>query len=295
MWEQHITFPVIVQDDSLARDTVNMSIQAIDIQEAPVFTSTPIDSVFEGANYQYVVRAFDPEGDAFSFIVEVDSIPAWTEFIGDTSLNNRTGRPARTDVGIHNAVIKARDSFGNESEQRFTIRVIQVNQAPSIAGNDTVAYLRQSFSDVITADDIDGDAIDFSMVRPLLPTWLDTVRIDNKTFQLVGDPDYQHIGFDTIQFVANDGQLISDLAFSVEIRDTNYAPVILNTDISSTITVDQGSSFNRFLTATDLNRPVDSLFIVESDLPSVIGYTTSIESSGSDPRGIDTLRYSLDR
>ena len=86
------------------------------VNDAPVFTSTPVRTARQESLYSYTVTTNDIDGD--SVTVTATTKPKWLSFDGTTL----SGRPSRSVWGQYNVVLTASDGTLNTT-QSFTIMV----------------------------------------------------------------------------------------------------------------------------------------------------------------------------
>ena len=94
------------------------TIRVQNVNDAPVFTSKPLETARQESLYTYRVRATDPDGD--NVTVTADKIPGWLTF--DQNTNVLSGTPPNNKWGKHNVKLTATDGQ-LESQQEFTIQV----------------------------------------------------------------------------------------------------------------------------------------------------------------------------
>jgi hypothetical protein len=102
------------------------SVQAgltIHMNNAPTFTSTPVETVMEDELYTYAVTAEDVNGDALT--LTAPTLPAWLTLVdhGDGTAT-LSGTPAYADAGAHLVVLRLADSAGLSVQQVFTLNVV---------------------------------------------------------------------------------------------------------------------------------------------------------------------------
>ncbi len=135
------------------------------MNQAPTFTSTPVDEVVAGQTYSYQLTATDPEGDALTY--ELVSYPDGMSF--DDQTNTITWTTSSTDVGTQPVFARVTDAYGASDIQIFAIDVVEgvANRPPvftstpvvdAYIGEDAV-YLYQS-----TAVDPDGNTLTYTVV-----------------------------------------------------------------------------------------------------------------------------------
>ncbi len=125
---------------------------------APVFTTVPVENVIADRSYSYSAAALDAEGDSISYRLVTGPIGM---AISSWSLS---WTPSASQVGSHLVVIEANDSLGGVSEQRYTLNV-NPDRAPvfsSVPAN--VAYVGINYSDSAQASDPDGDQVLFRKI-----------------------------------------------------------------------------------------------------------------------------------
>ena len=69
--------------------------------QPPTISGTPPTTVVQGATYEFVPSASDPDGDALTF--GIDAKPSWGVF--DTSTGRLSGTPGAADVGVARGIV----------------------------------------------------------------------------------------------------------------------------------------------------------------------------------------------
>jgi RHS repeat-associated protein len=95
-------------------------IALINVNEAPIFTSEPINNAVAGSLYAYTVTTADPEGDGRS--MSALNLPGWLRFRdnGDgTAL--LSGTPGVADAGLHSVQLAVTDTHGLKNTQTVFI------------------------------------------------------------------------------------------------------------------------------------------------------------------------------
>jgi RHS repeat-associated protein len=100
---------------------------AVEVNHAPVITSTPPSSAVPGLPYEYDVHASDPDGDALTYQV--------TGPTGMTidALGRLTWTPGSADTGSHPVIITVTDAFGASVSQSYPLTVQADTQAPVVS------------------------------------------------------------------------------------------------------------------------------------------------------------------
>ncbi|NJM26776.1 MAG: hypothetical protein HC859_16185, partial [Bacteroidia bacterium] len=242
------------------------------VNDAPVFTSTPVEEATVGELYEYVLTVTDIDADAITITAPVK--PAWLTL---TSQGNGTsklsGTPPVNAAGPATVRIQARDAPGATVLQDFTI---DVNARPivsdlAIAASEDVSYAftLQDFAGAFT--DADGSplaAIKFTS----LPDH-GTIRLNQQAVAAGAEvaatsianltylSDENYFGKDTLSWVGSDGSDYSSLPARVfiTIAPVNDAPVVsaLETEDVTYLVGDGPATISALFEASDVDN--DSL------------------------------------
>ncbi|MDA8646499.1 Ig-like domain-containing protein, partial [Porticoccaceae bacterium] len=158
------------------------------VEEAPVFTSTPVTDATENLDYSYTVTTQDDDhGDTVTLSVDTDTMPTWLSF--DSGAGTLTGKPLHSAVGDHQVTLDASDGT-HSVQQSYTITVADVNNAPTISGTPATTVAEDAaYSFTPTASDDDGDPLTFSIVNK--PNW---ASFSTTTGVLEGTPQNADVG-----------------------------------------------------------------------------------------------------
>jgi len=120
-----------------------------------------------------------------------------------------------------------------------------INSPPVITSTPPATVLEDAlYSYTLTASDPDGDPLTFSVVG-VLPSWL---NFDPATGVLSGTPANADVGLHNVVLQVFDGTETVTQAFTIEVINTNDAPVITS---SPDLSVNEDEPYNYTLTATD--------------------------------------------
>jgi len=101
------------------------SITVTNVNDAPAFTSAPIESATQNVPYRYAIAAGDPDlihGDALT--VTAPTLPAWLTLTDHgNGAATLSGTPGNSDAGAHTVVLRVTDNSGLTATQTFTITV----------------------------------------------------------------------------------------------------------------------------------------------------------------------------
>ncbi|MFI0414119.1 MAG: putative Ig domain-containing protein [Candidatus Thiodiazotropha sp.] len=209
----------------------------------PVISGTPQTQVAEGQAYHFTPSANDADGDVLTF--SITNRPNWANF--NTSTGQLSGTPDQNAAGTtDNIVISVSDGSASASLDAFSITVDDSNQAPTISGTpDTRVAEGSGYRFAPQAHDADGDSLTFSITNR--PDW---ASFNPSTGVLSGTPGYGSAGTtDHIVISVSDGNATASLnAFSITVSDTNRAPSISGTPVT---TIEEGNDYSFTPAASD--------------------------------------------
>jgi|GEM_PF-444127 len=246
------------------RDGATASLRSFDItveelNTPPTISGTPPTTVNQDGEYVFTPTASDAEDDDASLRFSISKQPSWASF--DPNTGELGGTPGNDDVGIYdNIKITVTDSQGlNTSLPEFDIRVVNVNDEPTISGtsmNDIQEGTYYSF--IPTSDDKDlrvdpNENLTFGIVNK--PSW---ASFDTNTGELNGTPQTDDVGVyrDISITVTDAGGIEAPLVFNLNVVNLNDAPIISGTP---PIQVEQDSSYYFKPTASDREDDAEDL------------------------------------
>lgn len=222
----------------------SFTIRVENVNDAPVFLSTPDLVTLEDALYSYAVLAEDIDGDTLRYDAPV--IPLWLSF--DTVSLILSGTPLNEHVGEHNVVLTINDGT-EEVVQDFTLEVLNTNDPPVVTSTPvTEARPGVAYTYTIIAEDEDGDALTYT--ARTLPGWL---NFNPVTHTLSATPGEGDIGDQFVIIRISDGSLYVDHTFVITVSTTNHAPYFTS-EPKTTIKV--GDSYVYALIAQDIDGDV---------------------------------------
>ncbi|MCP5443670.1 MAG: putative Ig domain-containing protein [Chromatiaceae bacterium] len=234
---------VQVTDSGGLSDTQSFTVTVDDVNEAPSITSTPVTEATQGQPYSYDVEATDPDaGDTLTF--NLVTSPAGMTIDPASGLINWT--PSNAQVGDNAVEVQVTDSGGLSDTQSFTVKVDDVNEAPSITSSPVLGATQdQPYSYDVEATDQDvGDTLTFSL--DMAPAGM---AIDPTSGLINWTPTNAQVGDNAVKVrVTDTGGLSDTQSFTVKVDDVNEAPSITSTTVTGA-TQDQPYSYD--VDATD--------------------------------------------
>jgi gliding motility-associated-like protein len=211
-------YQVTIQlSDGKTFTTQSFSLVVENVNDAPVFISTPLMEIDEDNNYSYNIVAQDADQDDI-LTYSIVQKPGWLYFNNTTKVVN--GKPSNDHRGSH--VVKIQVSDGKAVvHQMFRILVKNVNDAPIILSQGTTTVNQnENYSYKLEARDDDGDELVFNAT--VMPQWL---SFDPATRTLSGAAtaagNYQ------ITLKVSDGKIVTEQSFTINVIQPNIPPVII--------------------------------------------------------------------
>ena len=223
--------------------------------DVPVITSTAITSVAEDSGYSYTFTASDIDaGDSLTYSVPI--LPSWLSFNSATGL--LSGTPTNSEVGNHNVTLRVNDGTV-DVDQSFTLAVSNTNDVPVITSTAITSVAEDSgYSYTFTASDIDaGDSLTYS--APTLPSWL---SFNGSTGLLSGTPTNSEVGNHNVTLRVNDGTVDVDQSFTLAVSNTNDAPIVTGTPVTSAT---EGVELTFTIAATDDDAGDNTTYIISNN------------------------------
>ncbi|AOW78628.1 hypothetical protein A3Q34_18365 [Colwellia sp. PAMC 20917] len=259
--------------DSSSASLSSFDLSVINVNDAPIISGTPANSVAEDSLYSFIPAASDVDaGDSLSF--SIINQPAWATF--NPSNGALTGIPNNSDVSLSSGIVISVTDLSNASSSlaSFNITVININDAPTISGMSATSVAEDSlYSFIPTASDADaGDSLSFSIINQ--PAW---ASFNPSNGALTGIPNNSDVGMNSgiVISVTDLSNASSSLAsFNITVININDAPIISGTPANS---VAEDSLYSFIPTASDADAG-DSLSFSIINQP---GWTTFNPSTGA--------------
>lgn len=222
-----------VSDGTVTTSLPAFSLTVRNANDAPSFTSLPVMAATEDIPYTYMVQAHDIDEET-TLTITTSPLPTWLTFT-DHGAGRATlsGTPGNDDVGPYAITLHINDGMVT-TEQRFTITVDTVNDAPTISMiPHAVVTSGASMSPIpFTVRDHDHDANTLSVTAHSSNTVLvpqsgialggtDTLRTITLT------PTRGAVGKTTITITVSDGDMEVTTTFTLTIEQFKvYVPLI---------------------------------------------------------------------
>ncbi|MEM9388902.1 MAG: putative Ig domain-containing protein, partial [Bacteroidota bacterium] len=238
-----------VTDAAGAETNQNFTITVANVNDQPVFSSTPLTTAQQGLEYRYDIITLDPDvGD--SRFITATVIPSWLSLV-DNGDGTATlfGIPSNSDLGSHSVTLIVEDLEEAQDIQSFIIIADNVNDPPSFT-SVPVLEVDEDSNYQYKVEVTDPDAGDpLTLIGIGTPSWLVFTDNGNGTGTLTGIPENSDVGFHTIILQATDGAGQSVLQeFDIEVFNTNDAPVFTSTPVTQ---VNEDSDYEYIISVFD--------------------------------------------
>jgi len=232
-------------------DTDDLTITVINVNDAPVFHSSPLQIIGEDHVYSYTIQIMDVDGDPIS--LTTTTLPDWLTF---TDYGNNTfmiqGIPRNEHVGqTAPLTIVATDPGQATVFQSFMIDVINTNDAPFFHSAPMTQATEDSlYQYTITAGDVDPNA-SLTIIGNELPDWLQLKDYGNGTALLFGSPDNDDVGaINVVILSVSDGITPTKQAFMIHVINANDPPEIISSPVMTAI---EDTFYNCIISAYDMD------------------------------------------
>ena len=226
---------VVVSDGAdTAEQAYTLTVSA-PANQPPVITSQPILTASENTNYTYTAVASDPDGDTLSY--SLTTAPVGMGLAGNTL----SWMPDYDQSGLHNVTLSVSDGM-DAVEQSFTITVSNANRAPQITSQPPLlAAVNQLYQYPIQANDLDGDALTFSISSA--PAGMSMIgNVLNWT------PTSTDVGSHDVTIVADDGEDSVNQSFTLVVQTNPVASLAITSQPITTAIAGQPYQYNMAVT-----------------------------------------------
>lgn len=147
---------ITVNDGTASVSLAAFSITVTNVNQPPVISGTPTDSVQAGVSYDFTPSASDGDGDDLSF--SVTGLPAWASF--DSTTGRLLGTPQDSDVGEYDGIsISVSDGTKSVALATFSISVGTTAATKGSMALKWIAPTTRSDGSVLNLSEIGGYVI----------------------------------------------------------------------------------------------------------------------------------------
>ncbi|MFT3740215.1 MAG: Ig-like domain-containing protein [Breznakibacter sp.] len=213
-----------VSDGNTSSDQ-SFIITVANVNDAPVFTSTPVINATEDVIYTYNITTSDLDGTIPNITVDVK--PTWLAFTdNDNGTATLTGTPTNDHIGVHQVTLRVSDELSSAT-QSFEITVINVNDAPVINSQKTLST-DEDVPVTINLSDLNVTDVDNTY-----PTGFTLTVGTGSNYTVSGTtvtPSLNFVGTLTVPVQVNDGQSVNSTSawynLQITVNAVNDAPTL---------------------------------------------------------------------
>jgi hypothetical protein len=234
--------------DGLVSVDQTFALNIVNVNDAPVISSTPAEAVNEDVAYLYTFAAQDPDlSDGVTLSAPV--LPSWLSFNATSGV--LSGTPTNTQVGYNDqatfdVTLRATDHSNLFTEQTFTITVTNINDAPVINSQDPIS----TNEDV--AVEITPASLNVTDVDNIYPDEFTFTVGEGDNYTLSGNtvtPDLNWNGDLTVPVEIFDGLTTLPYDLTVTVTPVNDLPVFISDPV---LTANIGENYQYWVSAEDV-------------------------------------------
>ena len=204
-------------------------LQVRDVNDPPVFVSSPVGIILQHQPYVYQVKANDPEDETLQF--SLLEAPLGMRIEPSSGRITWEARP-QADVKKHIIKVQAKDARGAFAVQEFELVVLDENDPPILTSSPNLSATQGTlYTSSIKAEDPDGSGglLFFRLVQG--PP---EMQMDMDSGELRWRPTQQDVGKHAIRVeVLDDAGGRVEKSYVLEVRDVNDAPVVVSVPVQS--------------------------------------------------------------
>jgi hypothetical protein len=213
------SFTFRVNDGSVDSELATVSITVTSVNDAPVASDGAL-AVVEDAPAAGTLAAADVEGDALTYSL-VSQAAKGTVAIVNALSGAFTYTPQPNAYGADSFTFRASDGAALSAVATVHVAIAPQNDGPAAAGQVVAAVEDTPRAITLTASDVDGDTLVFTILQPPASGVL-----SGSGPSLVYTPALNFNGADAFTYSVSDGALVSGPAIvSISVAPVNDAPV----------------------------------------------------------------------
>ena len=203
------------------------------IQDPPVFTSTPVTVGAQDVLYTYSIVASDVDLADVLTISSIVQLPSWLALTNHgNGTATLTGTPGAANIGVSGVAIQVSDDKGHIAQQFFNINVLEGQFPPEFTSAPvTIARENTIYTYTATTSDFNGGPVTYS--APTLPSWLTASSNGTGGFVLTGTPSLSNVYFENgsqdfpvVIRATDDTGLFKDQTFQIRVLYQNSPPTV---------------------------------------------------------------------
>ena len=238
------SFTFKVNDGTADSEAKTISLTVMAVNDAPVANAESF-TTSEDTAIEITLTASDIEGDGLTY--EIFSGPSHGTLSTITDTNKVTYTPNANFNGSDSFTFEVNDGTTYSEAKTISLTVTPVNDAPVANAESFTTYEDTAIEITLSASDVDGDALTFSIVdQPINGTLSGNYGTTGK---VTYTPNANYNGSDSFTFKVNDGTADSEAkTISLTVMAVNDAPVAN----AESFTTSEDTAIEITLTASDI-------------------------------------------
>lgn len=217
--------------------------------DAPQITTTALPNATEGQAYSVALTYTDTHNDPVTW--RVVEVPQGMTITAQGVLQWQPGTDAAPSYAI--TLLVADDMLGSQASFTLTVNQADTENLAPVITSEPQAYLAENtpWTYSIVATDVDGDNLTYSFdsrLNPPAQPFSPPTGLMLTGSTLSWTPTYQQSGDYPITVYVSDGQAEVSQSFTLEVSNTNRAPVITSTPVT---TGQENTAYTYIVQATD--------------------------------------------
>lgn len=241
------------------------------INEAPVFSNVPVETVVVNEASEVVVKIGLNDKEANKITIQSTDSPSWVSFelIGDELAVKLA--PGYETAGTYTMHYTAVDELGASTETTFEVKVLKTNRAPIVVLSEELVYSKLNYFDVREFKnyftDPDGDTMTFNAT--VANDKIVTVTVGQELGQFVIET--HSAGETVVTLTATDAFGLSTEQQIVVKVINNKAPVALDGQaiVFNKLSVQEAFSFDTYFSDPDGDELTYQAIIADSKIASI--------------------------
>jgi len=251
-----------ITSEVLDVSTIRYEVQ--NVNDDPVFVSSPVLSTFASSAYESILNVEDLDGDELTFTVS--TMPGWLSDLSEGSSLILFGTPTTADIGLHDVSVSVSDGTVSIPFE-FTIEVLEV-EVPTASITEIVAQSTtegEAFTDIFLGDflEVVGDISVFWEVAGGGQNLVPSISVDSVLSVTISDENW--FGSETLTLTlidVNTSEVIDAVNIHYEVQNVNDDPVFVSSPVLSTFA---SNAYESILNVEDLDG--DELTFTISTIP----------------------------
>lgn len=269
------------------------TLNVLNVNDDPMFTTTPITAAQTGTVYTYTPLFADEDGDIPTVDLALSNIPSWLTF--NRANGTFSGTPQQNDIGLvgNDLIIAINDGIGGTATQTVAINVANGNQDPFFTSTPPLTANEDTlFTYQISVDDPDSDVVELTVDVP------DWINVD-ETGLLTGTPlqsDVSEVA-NQFSFTVTDGNGgTATQSFTLNVLNVNDDPTF-DTIPAPSLAATEGVLYSYTPTFDDEDGDIPTVDLANSVIPSWLTFDASTGTFSGTPaqadEGVETVTIAI--